>query len=183
MTEAVRINLEKPVNSAKLLDAAAAGPESSSAPPGQTEVLELQGQGIVQACQALQDAAKKVNEFQENIFREHKEQITKLSIEIARKILRQETDKGNYQIEAIVKDALESSPTTEDVVVHLHPEDLAQAQEALKDDFDGALANVKLAADANINRAECVLETPKGAVECFIDAQLERIGEALANAE
>jgi flagellar biosynthesis/type III secretory pathway protein FliH len=137
----------------------------------------------MQICQALQDAINKVNELQENLFNEHKEQIAKLSVEIARKILVQKVQEKDYEIESIVKEALKNAPTRQDVVVHLNPEDLIQCQKLQQDDTTGTLAGVKFVSDPNIGRAECLLETPKGMIESFINEHLEQIGQALKKAE
>ena len=189
MGQTLTIQLEKPIVSAKLPDEATIkktpfgnGNNGQSGGAGAVTPSELYKKSLPQACQALQDAAKKVIEFQENVFKEHKEEIAKLAVEIARKILRQEIDKGNYEIEAIVKETLENSPTSEHIVVHLNPDDLVEVQKTVKDGAENALINIKLVGDVNIKRAECVLETPKGIIESFIDVQLERIGEALKNA-
>jgi flagellar biosynthesis/type III secretory pathway protein FliH len=137
----------------------------------------------MQICQALQDAINKVNELQENLFNEHKEQIAKLSVEIARKILVQKVQEKDYEIESIVKEALKNAPTRQDVVVHLNPEDLIQCQKLQQDDTAGTLAGVKFVSDPNIGRAECLLETPKGMIESFINEHLEQIDQALKKAE
>lgn len=183
MSQAFRVQLEKPVGLVKLLEQAAEGPSSNSAEDKGVELLKQQKERLAQVCQALQDAANKVNEFHENLCKGHKEQIAKLSVEIARKILVQKVEKGDYEIESIVKEALKNSPTREDVAVHLNPDDLVQCQKVQQDEPNGTLAGVRLVADPNIGRAECLLETPKGIVESFINEHIERIGEALKKVE
>lgn len=183
MSQTVTIQLERPIASAKLLDEAGGEVQTASAESRQAELLAQQKEGVAQVCQALQDAANKVNEFQEKLFKEHKEQIAKLSVEIARKILMQKVQEGDYAIESIVEEALKNAPTHQDLAVHLNPEDLAQCQKLQQEDATGTLAGVKLVSDPNIGRAECLLETPKGIIESLIDEHLERIGKALEKAE
>jgi flagellar biosynthesis/type III secretory pathway protein FliH len=69
------------------------------------------------------------------------------------------------------------------VVVHLNPEDFVQCQKLQQDDTAGTLAGVKFVSDPNIGRAECLLETPKGMIESFINEHLEQIDQALKKAE
>jgi flagellar biosynthesis/type III secretory pathway protein FliH len=183
MPQTIKIQLEKPITSAGLLDAAAGHTTTASPEIKQTQTQELHKTSLIQACKALQDAANKINEFQENLFKQHKEQIAKLSVEIARKILAQKVQQGDYQIETIVKNALENAPTHQDIVVHLNPEDLIQCQKLQKDDATGALAGIKLTPDQNIGRAECTLETPKGIIKSLIEQHLEQIAKALKTAE
>ena len=95
----------------------------------------------------------------------------------------QKVEDGAYEIESIVKEALNNAPTRQDIVVHLNPEDLAHCQKAQQDEPDGALTGVKFVSDPNIGRAECLLESPKGIIESLINEHLERIGKALKKAE
>jgi flagellar biosynthesis/type III secretory pathway protein FliH len=179
MSQTVTIQLEKPIASAKLLD----GTGTVLAEAKQAKLPAQQKESLAQVCQALQDAANKVNEFQENLFKEHKEQIAKLSVEIARKILMQKVQEGDYKIESIIEEALKNAPTRQDVVVHLNPEDLSQCQKAQQENAAGTLAGIKFVSDPKIGRAECLLETPKGIIESLINEHLERIGKALEKAE
>jgi len=183
MSQTVTIQLEKRIASAKLLDEAGSEVQTASAESRQTEFPARQKESFSEVCRALRDAVNKVNEFQENLFKEHKEQIAKLSVEIARKILMQKVQEGDYAIESIVEEALKNAPTRQDLAVHLNPEDLAQCQNLQQGDATGPLAGIKLVSDPNIGRAECLLETPKGIIESLINEHLERIGKALEKAE
>ena len=185
MSRTVTIRLKKPIASAKLQNGARGGATTTSAGGKEAELLRLQKESLVQVCEALQDAVNQVNEFQEKLFKEHKEQIAKLSVEIARKILVQKVEEKDYGIEPIIEEALTNAPTRQDVVVHLNPEDLVEYQKVQQDDPASCrtLSDVKFVSDPNIGRAECLLETPKGIIESLIDERLERIGKALETAE
>jgi flagellar biosynthesis/type III secretory pathway protein FliH len=185
MSQTVTTRLEKPIVSAELQNGAAGDVTTASAEAKQAELLGLQKENLSQVCQALQDAVNKVNEFQENLFKEHKEQIAKLSVEIAKKILVQKVQDKDYEIKPIIEEALKNAPTRQNAVVHLNPEDLVQYQKVQQDDPVScqALADVKFVSDPNIGRAECMLETPKGIIESLIEERVERIGKALETAE
>ncbi len=172
MSRTVTVHLERPITTVRLLNNCGVGIDGSG-------VLDGQRGEYSQLCQILKTVVDKLNQFHDKIFAEHKEEIAKLSVEIARKILAQKTEDGDYQIEAVVKEALGNAPTHQDVVVHLNPQDLAQCQKLQQNDEAGDLAGVKFVADANIERAECLLESPKGIIASAIDEQLERIAEAL----
>jgi flagellar assembly protein FliH len=185
MSRTVTIRLEEPIASVKLQNGAAGDATTVPAEAKQTGLLDLQKESLAQVCQALQDAVNKVNEFQENLLKEHKEQIAKLSVEIAGKILAQKVQEKAYEIGPIIEEALENAPTRQDVVVHLNPEDLVEYQKIQQEDPESCrtLANVKFVSDSNIGQAECLLETPKGIIESLIEERLERIGQALKTAE
>ncbi len=135
-----------------------------------------------EARSTLQGVIDRLNELYDSIFAGQREEIARLSVEIARKILTQKIENGSYQIESIVKEALKNVPTHEDLVVHLNHQDLAKCQKAQQEDATGLLAGIKFVADSNIGRAECLLETGKGIVKSLIDEHLERIGKALEKA-
>jgi flagellar biosynthesis/type III secretory pathway protein FliH len=194
MTQTLTIRLEKPITSAKFLDESAGGIGGKVHGLGQANSAansvqipaqdsEVQKNIFPQACQAINGVITKLNQFYEKMFTEQKEEIAKLSVEIARKILMQKVEDGDYEIQSIVKEALSKAPTRQDIVVHLNPEDLAECQKALQNEPDGTLTDVKLVSDSNIGRAECLLESPKGTVESLINEHLDRIGKALKKAE
>jgi len=193
MSRTLTVHLERPITSARILDGYSSNAESSVTdsmnPAANTERikliedLEVQKSLYSEACRTLQGLVAKLNQIYDEIFTGHKDEIAKLSVEIARKILMQKIQDGDYEIESIVKETLKNAPTRQDLVVHLNPEDLADCQKAQQDDNGGTLAGVKLVADANIGRAECVLESPKGIIRSLIDEHLEQIGKALKKTE
>jgi len=145
--------------------------------------LEAQKAEVSQLCVALQGLVEKLEKFYKEVFAAQKEKIANLSVEIARKVLMQKVDKGDYEIESIIQEALGSAPTREELVVHLNPEDLAQWEKIQQDGAAGDLCGVKFMADAGIGRAECIVESPKGKIKSLIEQHLEQIGKALGKAE
>jgi flagellar biosynthesis/type III secretory pathway protein FliH len=150
------------------------------------EDLENQKAKVARICETLNTVLGKLNQFHDELLATHKEEIAKLSVEIARKVVMQKVQSGDYQIESIVQEALKRAPVHQDIVVHLHPDDLTQCQKVL-DSQPGALgadaAGIKFVPDSHIGRAECVLETPKGIVKSLLSEHLKQIDEALRNAK
>jgi flagellar biosynthesis/type III secretory pathway protein FliH len=193
MSQILTVNLNKPIVSAKVLDDSAGGVGSkmsrpgradSEADTGQIPIQDLEAQKAVfsQACRALNGVIARLNQFCDKLYVEHREEIARLSIEIARKILMQKVENGDYEIESIIKEALKNVPGSQDVIVHLNPEDIEKCQKAQQDEPGSVLAGIQLIPDPNIGRAECLLESPKGIIKSLIDDNLERIGKALGNA-
>ena len=186
MLQTLKVHLEKPIVSVKIADSSYLPSCESKRGEGEriaTRNLQAQKTVFSQTCQTLKALIDKLNQFYDKLFAGQKEEIARLSVEIARKILARQVQNGDYEIESIVKEALTNAPTRQEVVVHLNPEDLILCQKAQQDEPNGALAGIKLISDPNIGRAECLLETPKGIVESLIDEHLERIGQALKTAE
>jgi flagellar biosynthesis/type III secretory pathway protein FliH len=193
MSRTLTVNLDKPIASAKFLNDSVDAIGSKLSDYSQDNSQEMTGQVLTQdskgnnefsqAFQAINGVVTKLNQFYEKIFTEQKEEIARLSVEIARKVLVQKVEDGDYKIESIIKEALNSAPTRQDIVVHLNPEDLKECQKALKEDQDGSLKDVKFVSDSKIGRAECLLESPKGIVESLINEHLERISKAFKKTE
>ena len=188
MSGSVTVNLSKPIVSAIILDNYSEGmgaglsarDSGSSGEQILLQDLEAQKALFSQSCRSLKSVVARLNEFCDKLFSEHKEEIAKLSVEIARKVLMQKVQEGDYEIESIVKEALKSAPERHDVVVHLNAEDFAQCEKAQQNEKTGnSLAGVKFVSDDNIGRAECMVETPRGVIESLIEEHLERIGKAL----
>jgi len=193
MSQMLTISLNKPITSAKFLNERIDGdigrfsnPDRGDSEADAVQILrrELDAQKAVflQACQTLNGVISKLNQFYDKIFAGQREEIARLSIEIARKILMRKVADGDYEIESIIKEVLNKAPANQDVIVHLNPEDLAKCQKARQDEPGGVLSGIKLISDSSIGRAECMLESPKGIIKSLIDDGLERIGKALEKA-
>ena len=195
MVNTLTIDLESPVESTQILQEGATDakqPVAKASEPaaaadikqtGLNQDLANQKELLAQLCATLQAIVDKLNTLYDEIFAGQKEEIARLSLEIARKILVQKVQDGDYQIESIVKEALENAPTRQDVVVHLNPQDMEQYQKAMETDESKALAGIKLVADSGLGRAECTVESTKGIVKSLINEQLEQVGKALEKAQ
>jgi len=126
----------------------------------------------------LEDLTEKINQYYHDILCQSGNQIAKLAVEIARKILHYKVEQKDYQIESIIEQALKSAPVQQQIVVHLNPQDMPSCQKWLSDNQQLA-EQIKLVPDISIGPAECTLETSKGIIRSAIEEQLEKIGKAL----
>jgi flagellar biosynthesis/type III secretory pathway protein FliH len=187
------VNLNKPITSAKFLNEHVDGDVSRLSDPDRRDSeadaiqilrreLDAQKAVFLQACQALNGVISRLNQFYDKLFAGQREEIARLSVEIARKILLRKVANGDYEIESIIKEVLNKAPANQDVIVHLNPEDLEKCRKAQQDEPGGVLSGIKLIPDSSIGRAECMLESPKGIIKSLIEDSLERIGKALEKA-
>jgi len=165
-----------------------AAPPDASAAAGAPDLdprgaIEAEARQLAQARQALVAAAGEIGRLREGLLKEAEGQLADLAVAIARKVLAQEIQAGRYEIEPIVKEALAQVPDARDVVVRLHPADLARCQAAGQDQDQGADARVRFVADPDVPQAGCVIETPEGVLGSVVDGQLGEIGEALKAVE
>lgn len=184
MVQTLNISLERPITSARILTEYGSSSENSAA-QNNTQIsaeLSRQTKSFMQAAAAVSAIAVKLNSFLENELRQHNQQIAKLAVEIARKVLMQEIADGHYKIETILQEAIRNAPSRENISVRLNPVDAAfcrQAQEQNPDLF----STIKIEGDPCVKPADCIVATPKGLVESFTETHLLHIAEALAHTE
>jgi flagellar biosynthesis/type III secretory pathway protein FliH len=142
------------------------------------EDLKKQKAAYQQACEAVESIAERLKEGCETIFSQRSEEIAKLAVEIARKVLMRSVEDGDYKIENIITELLQNAPSQQGLVVHLNPKDLAAIQQSGTEAFGG----ITFVPDNNIKRAECILENPKWIIKSLIDEHLEQIERALRKA-
>jgi flagellar biosynthesis/type III secretory pathway protein FliH len=174
------IQLAGPIKAVRLVDALARSP--SAAPHMQnaeSEIRNPEAQELVPLCKTVKSIVDQLNKIHEETVASHRSEIARLAVEIARKVLACRTANGDYDLQTVIEEALKCAPTRQDIVVHVHPEDLAPCQQLMQENPDGPLAGLEFVADWSVARADCVVETPKGIVKSFVEQHLERIGEAL----
>ena len=114
------------------------------------------------------------------LLHEAEEDLLKLSVLIARKVLLKELSCDPGALAGLVHKAVELAADEGEVVVRLNPEDHALAvncrefQELLSDN-----RCITLKGDPAIGRAGCLVETVRGNIDGGLDAQLEEIFRGL----
>ncbi|MEA3367010.1 MAG: FliH/SctL family protein, partial [Planctomycetota bacterium] len=128
---------------------------------------------------ALEQAAGRVADLQDEIRAEAEDHLLDLAVDIARKVIAQEIAAGRCDIEPIVREALDRAPPKRECVIHLHPDDLATIEKAGDDKGSVDLAHLHLTADPTVGRGECVVETAEGTVEARTDDRLRQVRAAM----
>lgn len=179
MSGPVALDVATPIMSVGVVSETDTMDSSKVAEAQEAKLAEQQKKQTDRLCRVLDSAALKLQEFQEEIFSSHREQIVELSVRIAEKILFKEIDEGSYDIAKIVQEALKIAPDQRDVVVRLNPRDVEQYERLVEDKAVEGLSHVKVTADAGVGCAQCVIETDKGLVEYFIEEHLNQVARAL----
>lgn len=148
-----------------------------------TKELEQHGTQLTTLCQTVNSIADALNKLHQDTLASHRNEIARLAVEIARKILMHKLGQGDYDIQAIVEEALRRAPTRQSIVIRLNPEDLPHCQQLQQESPDSPFAQLAFTPDWSVGRGECLVETPKGIVPSFIEEHLERISEALQKVE
>ena len=195
MPETLNIKLARPIAGLHVVDGSGhSGPVGATAGGEQPAAMETeqwrrlqevqqQTDSLAQLCRTIDSIATKLSNHYQETIAQNRGEIAELAVEIARKILKWKTDEGDYDIRAVVEEALKQTPTHQDLVVRVNPEDLPQCQQLQQQHPDGQFAELDLVADWGVARADCLIETPKGIVRSFVEEHLDRIGEALKKAQ
>ena len=193
MPQMPTINLAQPVATVYVIPEAQGRRESAVAhPPSEVQPSQLedlrqelgqQKDELDRLLETMNGIAAGLHQLHEQTLASHHAEIAKLAVEIARRILMYKADQGDYDIQAIVAEALQEAPTRQNTVVRLNPEDLSRCQQLQQENPQSPFAELELTADWSIGRGECLVETPKGIVKSFIEEHLERISEALQRVE
>ena len=189
MPETLTIHLAGPVAAVRVADAL---DESARVQADTLEIrnqkseirnLESRSQELEQLCGLVRSIADRLGKLHEETIANHRSAIAKLAVEIARRILVQRVSNGDYDIQAVIEEALKRAPTHQNIIVRVNPQDLPACQKLRQDDAEGPFAGLEFVADRSITRADCLVETSKGIIKSFVEQHLERIGEALVRVE
>jgi flagellar biosynthesis/type III secretory pathway protein FliH len=179
--EPLRIQLTTPIGSVRVLSPKDI--ERTAQQAGQAEALRQEKEKAASLCAALQNAVAQVEQLSKDIFVSHREQIVRLSLEIAARILAKDIHQRQYDIETIILNALQTIPAAQRITLRLHPDDLAVWQAAVNHEGLTDPENILCIGDWSVGHAECVIETDQGVVEYLIEEQLKQVSAALLNAE
>ncbi len=198
MSQMPTIHLSQPITAVSVMDAeqlriadcglriepAPTDPKSEIRnPPSEDPESQPQKAELARLLEIVNGLAAGLRKLQEETLAGNRAEIARLAVEIAHRILMYKVGQGDYEIQAIVEEALKRAPTRQNVVVRLNPEDVPRCQELQKENPQSPLAELEFTADWNIGRGECLVETPKGIVRSFVEEQLEHISEALQKVE
>lgn len=120
-----------------------------------------------------------LNQVRSRLRREAEEDLVRLAVEIARRVLRRELTADPAAILGLVKAALERVDAREVIRVRAHPED-ARTIEACFADI-GMPERIEVVADQNLERGAVILETTRGQLDASVETQLQEIERGFAD--
>lgn len=131
--------------------------------------------------EALAQALAATGALRGKLMHEAEEDLLKLSLLIARKVLLREFSGGPAALAGLVRGAVDLASDGGEVVVKLSPEDYALVANCRE--FGELLSetrSVTLKGDPAVARAGCLVETVRGNIDAGMDAQLDEICRVLA---
>lgn len=134
------------------------------------------------ALGALERARRQLNEAAGGVVRAAQREMLLLAVEIARRIGVLKTKVSpDVALEAL-REAVGKIPDKE-LTVRMNPRDAQAAGEALAKLSEGGLRRLTLVADEEVPPGGCVVEGASGWLDGRLDSQLDRIAEAILEAE
>ena len=126
------------------------------------------------AALALESAGERFDQLTKDARGQVSETAVTLALEIARRLLRVEVEAGRYDLEKVVREALEESGTgRRNCTVHLNPKDAERLSEV-------AFRNgTELEADISVPIGNVHITTPDGLLVRDLDRAIEAIGERI----
>ncbi len=133
--------------------------------------------GLSNVFKALRDAIEDVYAARVHVFRHSEEDLLKLSILVARKIIHREVSLDRGILSNVVTAALDNTSERDELVIRLNPEDLklvaSQKQINLPEIGEDKLLNMK--PDDSVPAGGCIVETRMGEIDARLEKQLDEI--------
>lgn len=176
-----------------------AEPEPPTAPPSipEEDALRMVGEAraegveegraqawaeVAKVTGALAQALMSAASLRAQLMHEAEEDLLKLSVLIARKVMLRELSCDPGIMAGLVRGALEVASDREGIVVRLNPDEYQVVANCR--DFEELLREdprISLKADTAIGPAGCLIETVRGNIDAGVDAQLEEIFRRLCD--
>ena len=133
--------------------------------------------GLANVFRALREAVDELSGLREQVLREAEEDLLKLAIMVARKVINQEIATDRLILAKVVAAAVNSASEREEIVIRLNPDDhrlVAAHKNLYLNGFnDDRLLDLK--SDDSVTPGGCIVDTAMGEIDARTDAQLDEI--------
>lgn len=154
---------------------------SDSFNEGLKEGKDLAERGLINVFRALRASSETIHNLRDKIFRESEEEIIKLIILAARKVIIREVSQDRSIIAEVVQNALAGLAVREEITVHLNPDDYLMVTSGRDDLLQKELLNERLLLkpDPAVATGFCLVETDMGVIDASLDSQMEQLYRSL----
>jgi len=148
---------------------------------GLEEGKRLAERGLGNVFKALREAVDELSDLRAQVLREAEEDLLKLAIMVARKIIHQEIATDRLILAKVVAAAVKNASERDEIVIRLHPEDQrlvsAHRQLYLNGLSDERMLEIK--ADDSVSPGGCIVDTVTGEIDARTETQLDEIFRCL----
>jgi len=144
---------------------------------GLEEGKELTERGLQHVFASLRSAVENLHGLREKVLRESEDELLKLVILIAGKVIKREVTHDNRILPGIVKSATAGISARDEIIIHLHPDDYSMVTDNNEDYFRKELLTdkMRLKADPEVSPGSCRVDTEMGIIDASFDSQLDEI--------
>ncbi|KAB0671643.1 hypothetical protein F6V30_03440 [Oryzomonas sagensis] len=144
---------------------------------GLQEGKNLAERGLVNVFRSLRTAAEGVRDLREKVLRESEEELLKLVIMVARKVILREVKMDRSILEDVVQSAIAGLSERDMVTVRLNPDDHALITSGHGGYFQQELKSDRMnfKADAAVLPGNCQIDAEMGTIDASVDGQLDEI--------
>ena len=147
---------------------------------GQKDGLIMGQKRLDEAAKRLDALIRSLSELKSKILKESEEEIVKLAIEIARKIVRRELQTDPEAVLRTIRQAISHVNDRSTVRILLNPDDMEKVKEVLPElRAEKKIDRVELIENTRVERGGCIIETGFGMINATIEDQLALISEEL----
>lgn len=131
--------------------------------------------------QEMHDLIQTAYEEKAKIVQQSESFLLSLSVKVAEKVIKEELKQHDEQLLNVVKHALKQIEESEDVVMHVSPEDYPIILPFLEEikTYVRAESELKLIPVASLAKGGCMIHTASGSYDVTIDSQLKEIKKHL----
>lgn len=144
---------------------------------GERAGLEAGGRRAEAMIRRMGETLEQLAALRRQMIQQTEEQIVRLALTIAKRILRREATLDQDLTVAMVRVALDRLGEHSGATIRLHPEDYALTVGQQQDEWDND--QVTVVADDDISRGGCRIESAFGFVDASVEAQFEQVEKAV----
>jgi flagellar assembly protein FliH len=140
---------------------------------GQRDGLALEKRQMEEKAKQLEEILRSLGALKEQIYRETEEEMVRLTLAIAAKVIRKELRSGKEIIGGTIHAAMKYLVDKSQVRIRVSPEDMEEVEKILPVLAAEAKAGrVQVLEDQTVKRGGCILQTGFGNVNATIDDQM-----------
>lgn len=132
-------------------------------------------------AQSAIDEASEIRRFlevrKEGLFKETEEQVLKLVLNIAKKVIGEEVSQNRETLLSIVQQALQKCAFKKKLVLKVSHEDsdfIIKNKDRICMTVEG-ISDIDIVPDLSLSEGSCIIETPSGEIDSSIDVQIKEI--------
>ncbi len=150
---------------------------------GQKAAAEEARVALGSVSKALEEALDRLASLKDDILSKAEDDIVRLTVAIAEKLVCRELKQHPDAIVSIVKETISAAKGNREITIKLHHDDLMTLNQHLSGLMEhiGETRELKIEEDTAISPGGCIVETDTNLIDMSLEARIESIDEALSN--